>query len=84
MVDMWSVGCVIGEMLNKSPVFPVCCHTFSLCLTSCKQGDNDIDQLVCVFRLLGSPSEQTWPGMKDLPDYGKIDFPNYDAVNLLV
>lgn len=23
-VDMWSVGCIIGEMINTTPLFPVC------------------------------------------------------------
>lgn len=22
-IDMWSVGCIFGELLNKSPLFPV-------------------------------------------------------------
>lgn len=22
-VDMWSVGCILGEMINKEPLFPV-------------------------------------------------------------
>ena len=47
-VDLWSVGCIFGELLNFSPIFP---------------GENDIDQLGMVIRILGTPSEQVWPGV---------------------
>ncbi|XP_064605348.1 cyclin-dependent kinase 20-like [Liolophura sinensis] len=59
-VDLWAVGCIFGELLNNSPLFP---------------GENDIEQLCCVLRVLGTPSEKTWPGITDLPDYNKITFP---------
>lgn len=58
-VDLWAVGCIFGELLNNSPLFP---------------GENDIDQLGCVLRVLGTPNEQIWPGMSELPDYNKISF----------
>jgi len=59
-VDLWAVGCIFGELLNNSPLFP---------------GENDIEQLCCVLRVLGTPTEETWPGMTELPDYNKITFP---------
>ncbi|XP_013408283.1 cyclin-dependent kinase 20 [Lingula anatina] len=59
-VDLWAVGCILGELLNNSPLFP---------------GENDIEQLCCVLRVLGTPTEATWPGMSELPDYNKITFP---------
>jgi cell cycle related kinase len=34
-VDLWSVGCILGELINNSPIFP---------------GENDIDQLGIVIR----------------------------------
>ena len=48
-VDLWSVGCIFGELLNNSPIFP---------------GENDIDQLGIVIRALGTPNERIWPGVK--------------------
>lgn len=27
-VDMWAVGCVMAEMINKSPLFPVSCSIY--------------------------------------------------------
>lgn len=66
-VDLWSVGCIFGEMINRSPIFP---------------GENDIDQLGIVIRALGTPNEAIWPGVHDLPDYSKITFPETDPVPL--
>ena len=66
-VDLWSVGCIFGELLNNSPIFP---------------GENDIDQLGIVIRILGSPNENVWPGVKELPDFSKITFPDTKPINL--
>ncbi|KAG8179651.1 hypothetical protein JTE90_017792 [Oedothorax gibbosus] len=64
-VDLWAVGCIFGEMLNKFPLF---------------RGENDIEQLCLVLQTLGTPSEEVWPEMVDLPDYNKISFPEYSPV----
>ncbi|GAB6026100.1 Cyclin-dependent kinase 20 [Chamberlinius hualienensis] len=64
-VDLWAIGCIFGEMLNHSPLFP---------------GENDIDQLCVVMRTLGTPSEDSWPGLATLPDYNKITFPEMKAI----
>lgn len=39
-VDMWSVGCILGEMINRKPMFP---------------GTDFIDQLSRVFRIVRAP-----------------------------
>lgn len=39
-------------------------------------GDSEIDQLFRIFRTLGTPSEATWPGVTQLPDY-KGSFPKW-------
>lgn len=62
-VDMWSVGCIFAEMAMQGPLFP---------------GDSEIDQLFKVFKTLGTPSEQTWPGVTALPDW-KSTFPQWPA-----
>ncbi|XP_023320352.1 cyclin-dependent kinase 20 isoform X2 [Eurytemora carolleeae] len=67
-VDLWAVGCIFGELLNNSPLFP---------------GENDIDQLGIVIRKLGTPSEESWPGITQLPDYSKITFPDTAGVSYL-
>eukprot|EP00903_Cladosiphon_okamuranus_P015297 g14132.t1 len=58
-VDMWAAGAVVGEMLAGRPLFP---------------GRSDIDQLRKILEVTGSPTEATWPGAKDLPDYDKVCF----------
>ncbi|VDL34814.1 unnamed protein product [Hymenolepis diminuta] len=54
-----AVGCIFGELINNSPLFP---------------GENDIEQLWFVIRVLGTPTEKNWPGLSRLPDYNKITF----------
>lgn len=52
-VDLWSVGCIFAEMLNGRPLFP---------------GTTEDDQLLKIFKILGTPTLKSWPTMKDLPD----------------
>lgn len=60
-VDIWSLGCIFPEMLTKRPLF---------------SGDSEIDQLFRVFRTLGTPDENCWPGCSKLNDY-KSTFPKW-------
>ena len=53
-VDIWSVGAIFAEMVNRRPLWP---------------GDSQIDELICIFRAVGTPTEETWPGVTSLPDY---------------
>lgn len=41
-IDMWSVGCILAELLGRKPLF---------------QGNNHIQQLENIIRALGQPSE---------------------------
>jgi cell cycle related kinase len=63
-IDMWSVGCIFAELLTGHPFFP---------------GNSDIDQICKIRDKLGSMSEEIWPGVKDLPDWGKLIFPPLEA-----
>ncbi|XP_058803148.1 cyclin-dependent kinase 7 [Phymastichus coffea] len=64
-VDMWAIGCILGELLLRTPIFP---------------GDSDLDQLTKIFTALGTPTEETWPGMTQLPDF--IQFKPFPPVPL--
>jgi len=66
-IDMWSVGCIFAEMVCKgAPLFP---------------GDSEIDQIFKIFRILGTPNEDNWPGVRQLPDY-KPTFPQWSPQDL--
>lgn len=60
-VDMWSVGCIFGELLTREPLL---------------QGKNEVDELTKIFELCGIPSEQTWPGFKRLPNARSLRLPS--------
>mmetsp|Transcript_13047 Transcript_13047/g.26108 ORF Transcript_13047/g.26108 Transcript_13047/m.26108 type:complete len:299 (+) Transcript_13047:252-1148(+) len=61
-VDMWSIGCIFAELVMRRPLFP---------------GDSEIDELFRIFRVLGTPNEELWPGVTQLPDY-KPTFPHWN------
>merc|ERR1719432_387725 len=58
-LDVWSLGTIFAEMLNRKPLF---------------QGDSEIDQLFRIFRVLRTPTDQIGPGVASFPDY-KSTFP---------
>uniref|UniRef100_A0A8C0G0N2 cyclin-dependent kinase n=3 Tax=Chelonoidis abingdonii TaxID=106734 RepID=A0A8C0G0N2_CHEAB len=66
-IDMWSVGCIFGELLTQKPLFP---------------GKSDIDQINKIFKDLGTPSEKIWPGYNELPAVKKMTFTEYPYNNL--
>jgi serine/threonine protein kinase len=53
-VDVWGAGCIIAEMITGVPLFG---------------GDSEIDQLHRIFKVLGTPSEITWPGFHTMPNF---------------
>jgi serine/threonine protein kinase len=50
-VDIWSVGCIFAEMVNRKPLF---------------NGNNEMDVMVKIFQLLGKPDykQNTYREMK--------------------
>lgn len=52
-IDMWSIGCIMGELLLHRPLLP---------------GSTEVEQLRLIINLLGTPNEAIWPGYRDLPD----------------
>jgi len=52
--DIWSVGCIFGELFKKFPLFT---------------GDCEIGQLLKIFEMLGTPQENEWVGVTKLKNY---------------
>merc|ERR1712165_12299 len=51
-IDMWSAGCILGELLAHKPLLP---------------GKSEINQLELVVDLLGTPNDNIWPEFSSLP-----------------
>ncbi|EME77402.1 serine/threonine protein kinase, CMGC family, CDC2/CDK subfamily [Pseudocercospora fijiensis CIRAD86] len=60
-IDVWSIGCIFGELLTRNPLL---------------QGKNEVDQLSKIFELCGVPSDETWPGFKRLPNARSLRLPS--------
>eukprot|EP00475_Leptophrys_vorax_P042687 TRINITY_DN80513_c0_g1_i1.p1 TRINITY_DN80513_c0_g1~~TRINITY_DN80513_c0_g1_i1.p1 ORF type:complete len:609 (-),score=153.97 TRINITY_DN80513_c0_g1_i1:104-1825(-) len=44
-VDIWSVGCILAELLNRKPLF---------------KGENYVSQLEKIFKIIGTPEEKDY------------------------
>lgn len=51
-VDMWSAGCIFGELLKHAPLLP---------------GKVEKQQVDLIIDLLGTPHEKIWQGFNKLP-----------------
>ncbi|CAH9135503.1 unnamed protein product [Cuscuta epithymum] len=61
-VDIWSAGCVLAELLLGQPLFP---------------GENAVDQLVEIIKVLGTPTREDVRCMN--PNYTAFRFPQVKA-----
>ena len=66
-IDMWSVGCIFAELFLRDALL---------------QGQDELDQLNKIFRLLGTPTEETWINWTQLPNAKKINFKKYTQCKL--
>ncbi|KAK0419271.1 hypothetical protein QR680_014053 [Steinernema hermaphroditum] len=53
-VDVWSVGCILGEFFTKKPLF---------------QGQNEMMQLDLISKICGTPSPENWPDVVKLRNW---------------
>ncbi|XP_073144790.1 cell division control protein 2 homolog D-like [Henckelia pumila] len=53
-VDIWSVACIFAELVTTQPLFA---------------GDSELQQLLHIFRFLGTPNEEVWPGVSKLVNW---------------
>uniref|UniRef100_A0A8B9RK22 Cyclin-dependent kinase 17-like n=1 Tax=Astyanax mexicanus TaxID=7994 RepID=A0A8B9RK22_ASTMX len=61
-IDMWGVGCIFYEMITGRPLFP---------------GSTVEDELHLIFRILGTPTEESWPGVSTSEEFRTYNFPRY-------
>lgn len=62
-IDVWSTGCVIAEFILGQPLFP---------------GENGVDQLVEIIKVLGTPNKDQILAMN--PNYKEHKFPQIKPV----
>lgn len=55
-VDMWSIGCILLELILGRPAW----------------ASDEAEQLQLMFQTLGSPTEHIWPGVSRLPLYPMV------------
>lgn len=66
-IDMWSIGCIFAEMVTGKALFT---------------GLNDSDQIKKIFRILGTPDDNIYPGLKKLEGWKPEEFEKYEAQDL--
>ncbi|XP_038842281.1 dual specificity tyrosine-phosphorylation-regulated kinase 2 [Salvelinus namaycush] len=68
-IDMWSLGCILAELLTGYPLVP---------------GEDEGDQLACVIELLGMPSQKLLDSSKRAKNFvSSKGYPRYCAVTTL-
>ncbi|XP_060087305.1 cyclin-dependent kinase 18 [Heteronotia binoei] len=67
-IDMWGVGCIHYEMVTGRPMFP---------------GSTVKEELHLIFRLLGTPTEESWPGITSNEEFKAYNFAQYRVQPLI-
>jgi cell division cycle 2-like protein len=50
-IDMWSAGCILGELVLGQPLF---------------EGQSELEQLDKIFGVVGTPTDESWAGWRSL------------------
>ena len=66
-VDMWSVGCIFAELMQKEPLFTGRGEIDQINKVSFEFGIMEIVIDFEIFNLLGQPNDEVWPGFHSLP-----------------
>ncbi|KAE9971528.1 hypothetical protein EG328_005535 [Venturia inaequalis] len=56
-VDVWSIGCVLAELIMRAPYI---------------HGETDLACLSAINNIIGTPTEENWPGVSMLPRFVKL------------
>lgn len=64
-IDLWAIGCIFAELVTSKPLFQG--------QEKERKGDDrnpfQADQIDKIFRILGKPTLEQWPGAADLPNW---------------
>jgi serine/threonine protein kinase len=67
-IDIWGIGCILYEMITFSPLFP---------------GDGQLDQIMRIISVLGTPSEDDCPGFQErFTETLRVEVPQSPGVDL--
>lgn len=79
-IDMWSIGCIMGELVRSSGYSNTIAmansgmynyddddYEYNNCPAIMK-GRGELDQIDAIFQLLGVPNDMTWPSFSTLPN----------------
>ncbi|EEH53001.1 uncharacterized protein MICPUCDRAFT_21735, partial [Micromonas pusilla CCMP1545] len=72
-VDVWAAGCVFAELLLGHSLF----NKFAYA-----DGAQTLDQLLCVFKLFGTPTEETWPDAMSYRGWSPDAYPKWTPAPL--
>ncbi|XP_056133368.1 dual specificity tyrosine-phosphorylation-regulated kinase 2 [Lampris incognitus] len=68
-IDMWSLGCILAELLTGYPLLP---------------GEDEADQLACIIELLGMPSQKLLDASKRAKNFvSSKGYPRYCTISTL-
>ena len=68
-IDMWSLGCILSELVTGMPLFP---------------GEDEADQLSCIMEILGMPSQKVLDASKRARNFvSSKGYPRYCTVTTL-
>ncbi|UJR28416.1 hypothetical protein I4U23_009656 [Adineta vaga] len=68
-IDMWSLGCILSELLTGMPLFP---------------GEDEADQLSCIIEVMGMPSQKVLDASKRARNFiSSKGHPRYCTVTTL-
>jgi len=56
-VDVWSMGCILGEMFLLRPLF---------------SANSELSMLDVIFKICGTPNTENWPQVSKIPAYNSV------------
>lgn len=67
-VDIWAVGCIMGELIDGQPMFP---------------GDDTLDQMYQIMKVMGPFDERLVRLFHENPAFKNVKFPEVSAIQTL-